>query len=170
MAPYSVHSVRFFSINPSSIHTLAFCKSKSLLALSRADNSIEIWNHVGNPILERWIPGNSESSVEALAWAGERLFSTGLHGLVLEHDLQSLSTRNQFAVTSGPAWCMEYNDASNRIAVGTEEGFVCLFQVTEEGLVYDKVMDKQEGRVLCLSWHSSGSFICTGNKRVLASQ
>ena len=119
-----------------------------------------------SPFLRQWIPGNAESSVEALAWARGRLFSTGLHGLVLEHDLHSLATRNQFAVTSGPAWCMQYNAARNRLAVGTEEGYVCLFEVTEDGLSHDRVLDKQEGRVMCLAWHKSGDFIVTGKSFV----
>jgi U3 small nucleolar RNA-associated protein 4 len=48
------------------------------------------------------------------------------------------------------------------LAVGTEEGFVCLFEVTSEGLDFDKVLDKQEGRILCLDWHTDGKHIVTG--------
>jgi U3 small nucleolar RNA-associated protein 4 len=165
--PRSVHTVRFFAPPPSSAHCLSYyCTNdgnqQRLLALSRANNDIEVWNMTAAPFLQKWIPGNSESSVEALAWAKGRLFSTGLHGLVLEHDLNTLGTRKQFAVTSGPAWCMSYHAGQNRVAVGTEEGYVCLFEVTEEGLLYDKVLDKQEGRIMCLAWHSSGNHIVTG--------
>ncbi len=52
--------------------------------------------------------------------------------------------------------------AVGKLAVGTEEGFVCLFDVTEEGLDFDRVLDKQEGRILCLDWHTEGKHIVTG--------
>ena len=52
-----------------------------------------------------------------------------------------------------------------KLAVGTEEGFVCLFNVTEEGLDFDKVLDKQEGRILCLDWHTNGKHIVTGERK-----
>ena len=48
------------------------------------------------------------------------------------------------------------------MALGTEEGFVCLFSVTDEGLDFDKVLDKQEGRILCLDWHCDGKVLVTG--------
>ena len=67
---------------------------------------------------QRWLPGNSESSVESLCWApGPRLFSAGLHGLVLEHDLDALATKHQSAATSGAAWCMQYHRGRNREGV-----------------------------------------------------
>jgi U3 small nucleolar RNA-associated protein 4 len=53
--------------------------------------------------------------------------------------------------------------AVGKLAVGTEEGFVCLFDVTEEGLDFDRVLDKQEGRILCLDWHTEGKHIVTGS-------
>jgi hypothetical protein len=63
-----------------------------------------------------------------------RLFSTGLHGLLIEHDLDHLDLNNKddnqyaqekqsvWSVTSGAAWCMKYNVRANKLAIGTEEG------------------------------------------------
>jgi hypothetical protein len=34
-----------------------------------------------------------QGSVESLCWAGSRLFSCGLHGLLLEYDLKKLSVK-----------------------------------------------------------------------------
>ena len=43
-------------------------------------------------------------------------------------------------------------------------GYVSLFRVGGiNGLDFDKVLDKQEGRILCLNWHSDGRHIVTGN-------
>ena len=63
-----------------------------------------------------------------------RLFSTGLHGLLIEHDLdnidKAINSDNRYAhdkqsvwsVTSGAAWCMSFNRRVNKLAIGTEEG------------------------------------------------
>jgi len=163
MPSFRSHSVRFFGLEPRAIHCLAHSPLLDLLAVSRSDNSIELWNTKAAPLLSRLIPGNSESSVESLAWAGDRLFSCGLHGLVIEYDLNQLCVKSHHSVTSGPAWCLSVDSTNTKMAVGTEEGFVCLFTITEEGLEYLKVLDKQEGRILCLSWHSAGEYIATGS-------
>ncbi|TRY62961.1 hypothetical protein TCAL_04923 [Tigriopus californicus] len=166
MAPCPIHTLRFFALEPSAIHAMAWSAQIKCLAVSRADNSIELWDFAqpSAPCLWKWLAGNAEASIEALSWAGpdqDRLFSTGLHGLVLEYDLVRLATKHQSAVTSGPAWCMGVH--GDRLAVGTEEGYVCLFRISSDGLDYDKVLDKQEGRILCLAWHSSGRYIVTGS-------
>ena len=49
------------------------------------------------------------------------------------------------------------------LAVGTEEGYVCIFDVVPDGLNFDKILDKQEGRVLTLDWHVDGFHIVTGS-------
>ena len=77
---FEIHNVRFFDLAPRSAHCLAYSRSRNLLALSRSDNSIEIWNFgrqkdAGKckscPILQRIIPAHeTQGSVEALAWAG----------------------------------------------------------------------------------------------------
>ena len=68
-----------------------------------------------------------------------RLFSTGLHGLLIEHDLDKVdhlsTTDNSYnqdkqtvwSVTSGAAWCMSYNSRAKKLAVGTEEGKVAKY-------------------------------------------
>ena len=79
--PFAIHNVRFFDLAPRSAHCLAYSRSRCLLALSRADNSIEIW-HLGHahdgqkkkrkaaPVLQRVIPAQeTQGSVEALVWA-----------------------------------------------------------------------------------------------------
>ena len=113
------------------------------------------------------------------ATGDNRLFSTGLHGLLIEHDLDKLDNVNDdnlysqdkqtvWSVTSGAAWCMSYNTRAKKLAVGTEEGYVSLFRVGGiNGLDFDKVLDKQEGRILCLNWHSDGKHIVTGNLNIL---
>ena len=81
-ATCQVHNVRFFDLPPRSAHCLAYSRSRNLLALSRADYSIEIW-HLGHgndkqrnkssvaPVLQRIIPSHdTQGSVEALVWAG----------------------------------------------------------------------------------------------------
>jgi len=163
MPSFRSHSVRFYGLEPRAIHCLSHSPLLDLLAVSRSDNSIELWNTKAAPFLSRLIPGNSESSIESLAWAGGRLFSCGLHGLVIEYDLNRLCAKSHHSVTSGPAWCISIDRTNSKMAVGTEEGFVCLFTITDDGLEYLKVLDKQEGRILCLSWHSGGEYIVTGS-------
>ena len=83
----------------------------------RSDNSIEIWNLEHSPHIEKLIPGSTEGSIEALVWSKGRLFSTGLHGFVVEYDLVALSPKASYAVTSGSAWCLAVNKAHTHLAV-----------------------------------------------------
>ena len=40
---------------------------------------------------------------------------------------------------------------------------MCLFSLTNEGPEYMKVLDRQEGRILCLAWHVDGLHLATGS-------
>ena len=110
--------------------------------MARSDSSVEVWSTRLTPALQFVIhppPHSDDVSVESLVWAGERLFSCGLHGQVVEYDLDKRQELRRYPVTSGPAWTMAIDRNCSRLAVGTEDGFVCLFSITGEGLEYEKV-------------------------------
>ncbi|EEC14753.1 conserved hypothetical protein [Ixodes scapularis] len=71
------------------------------------------------------------------------------------------------AVTSGPAWCLAENHQQTHIAAGTEQGYVCIFEIADDGLNFFKTLNKQEGRILCLAWHKDGDIIVTGSSDLI---
>ncbi|XP_076059964.1 UTP4 small subunit processome component l(3)72Dn [Oratosquilla oratoria] len=167
MAALDIHNVRFYDFTPKAIHCMAYNEEKKQLAVSRADNSIELWNCHHKPCRERVIPGNPENSVEALLWCGKKLLSAGLHGFVTEHNLQTYQVQSTVAVTGGPVWCLALSPDKKKLAAGTEEGYICLLDVTAQGLIYDKTLEKQEGRVLSIAWHENGEYLVTGSVDVV---
>jgi len=166
MPSFRAHSVRFYKLEAKAITCIAHSSSHSLLAVARSDSTVEIWSTRVTPVLLYIIhppPHQEDISVESLAWAGDRLFSCGLHGQVVEYNLDSRQEAKRYPVTSGPAWCLAIDRGCSKLAVGTEDGFVCLFSITEEGLDYEKVLDRQEGRILCVSWHPDNIHVVTGS-------
>ena len=91
MKAHKIHVVRFYKPKPKAGHTCAYSEERKLLAVSRENGSIEIYNfsNPNAPLLQTSIPpGGSEldRSVEALAFVPDgRLFSVGLHGFVFQH-------------------------------------------------------------------------------------
>lgn len=164
---YRVHRVRFYQPNPKAINVLAYDSAKQKVAVVRADFSIELWNLMFTPCVEGVIPGDPDSSVEAVVWLDGRLFTAGLNAHVTEYDLQSRQPKYSVAVTSGPAWCMALNHQKTHTAVGTEEGYVCIFEAEDTGLNFFKTLNKQEGRILSLAWHKDGNIIVTGSADVI---
>jgi len=166
MPSFRAHSLRFYKVEPKAITCLAHSPTSPLLAVARSDSTVEVWSTKHTLVLQRIIhpePHTESVSVESLAWGGDRLYSCGLHGQVVEYDLERLCEARRHAVTSGPAWCLAIDKGGSKMAVGTEEGFVCLFNITGEGLDYNRVLDRQEGRILCLAWHCDGVHIATGS-------
>jgi len=157
--------VRFYTAEPEAITCMAHCGVSPQLAVARADSTVEVW-HTGHSLVRQKILGSApgeQASVESLAWGAGKLYSCGLHGQVVEYDLGRQCEMRRHPVTSGPAWCLAIDGDARTMAVGTEEGFVCLFNLTTEGLEYSRVLDRQEGRILCLAWHSDGVHIATGS-------
>lgn len=131
----------------------------------RADASIEIWDLNYAPYMVKFIPGVEDGSVEALGWVNDRLLSTGLGGALVEWDLDKLNVKHTVLLTGYAAWCLDVNSSNSLVAVGTEQGYVNLYSVENDEIVYKKLFDKQEGRIMCCKFDKTGKILVTGNKK-----
>lgn len=105
-----------------------------------------------------------DSSIEAIGWANNRLFTTGLTGELIEWDLTTLEAKSKLLLTGNAAWCLDVNKQNTNVAIGTEGGFINIFDVSNSNEVnYVKIFDRQEGRILCCKFDYSGEFVVTGS-------
>ncbi|XP_069575492.1 U3 small nucleolar RNA-associated protein 4 homolog [Brachyistius frenatus] len=162
MGEFRVHRVRFFDFTPSAVRAVAFSRRTERLAAARADGAVEVLNSSDNYFQEKVIPGGAGRAVEALCWAGRRLFSAGLNGEITEYDLENQRPRYTVDAYGGPVWTLGTNDQGTQLAVGCEDGTVKMFDVLEDRIQFQKNLDRQKGRILSLSWHPSGSLIAAG--------
>lgn len=158
-----LHRVRFYNPKPEQINCVTFNKTSKLMALARRDASIEIWDLNYAPYLLKFIPGEENTSVEALGWVNHRLLSTGLGGALVEWDMDTLSIKSTIILTGYAAWCLDVNSTNTLVAVGTEQGYINLYSVENDEIVYRRLFDKQEGRVLCCKFDNTGSVLVTGS-------
>lgn len=113
--------------------------------------------------MEKTILGQPSASVEAIGWAGDRLFSTGHTGDLIEWDLKLLQSKQTMVLVGSIGWCLDVNRANDLVAVGTENGYINIFEVDEYGINYVKVLDKQEGRIICCKFDHTGDILVTGS-------
>lgn len=115
------------------------------------------------------IVGSRKGSIEAICWVNNELLTAGLTGQVSHWDLSTLRVKEQLMVTGNSIWCMDTFD--NTIAVGTEEGYlnICEFDgdSSDSALRYVKILDKQDGRILCCKFDKTGLHLVTGSTDVL---
>ncbi|XP_069822191.1 U3 small nucleolar RNA-associated protein 4 homolog isoform X2 [Dendropsophus ebraccatus] len=168
MGEFKVHRVRFFDYVPSAVRCMAYSKQTERLAVARNDGSVEIYNFPANYYQEKMIPGDDRRSTESICWAaGERLFSAGLNGEIIEYDLEKLCVKYSLDAFGGPIWSIVANPSGNQLAVCCEDGSVKLFSITPEKVVFEKSLDRQKDRILCLAWHPSESKIIAGSVNVI---
>lgn len=162
MGEFKVHRVRFFDYMPSAIRAIAYNSRTERLALVRADGALEIFHFADRYFQEKTIPGQDGGAVEALCWAGQRLFSAGLNGEITEYDLENLRPRYTIEAYGGPIWTITSNSQGTLLTIGCEDGTVKIFEILEERVQYQRNLDRQKGRIISLSWHPSGTLIAAG--------
>jgi WD40 repeat protein len=55
------------------------------------------------------------------------------------------------------------HEPTGQIAVGSEDGFVVILRVYDETVEVEKMLDRQDDRVLCIAWSPDGSKLVTGS-------
>lgn len=113
--------------------------------------------------MEKQIPGIQSVSVEALGWVGNRLLSTGLCGDLTEWNLKNLAVERSLLLTGSSAWCLDVRRDETRVAIGTEEGYINIYDVENNELNFIRIFDKQEGRVICCKFDWYGNYLVTGS-------
>ncbi|XP_055913784.1 U3 small nucleolar RNA-associated protein 4 homolog [Eupeodes corollae] len=157
-----IHNVRFYNLTPRLIVCMAYNKINKKLALSRNDGTIEIWDMQYASFQEKTIASGEDSSIEGMAWAGNRFFTVGLTGHLVEWDLVALAKRQSQNATGNSIWCLDVNIEGTQVALGTEEGYINIFDISDDQMAYSKLFDKQEGRILCCKFNAAGDHLVTG--------
>ncbi|KAL7634094.1 UNVERIFIED_CONTAM: hypothetical protein RMT77_015422 [Armadillidium vulgare] len=163
MSTFNLHNIRFYDYHPEAIQCIAYSNELKMIALSRADGSIELWNCSFKPFKQYTIIGSKDSSVESLLWCGRKLFCAGFDGFILEYDITTYLVNSKTAVTGGPVWCLSLSPNRELLAAGTEGGYVCIYTIYEEGLMHKKILKKQNNRILSLGWGADNEHIVTGS-------
>ena len=160
-----VHRCRFLDLVPHAIESVdveANGVASPRLAVLRANADIEVWSMQHREAhCELRIPGAIDTPVRRVVWGARstlrpegRLFSCGLHGLVTEWDLRTLSPRSSWDSAGGAAWTMAVLPGRQLLAVGCEDGGCSIFDTSDETASEPTLRHRtppQGGRLLCLS-------------------
>ncbi|XP_030385518.1 U3 small nucleolar RNA-associated protein 4 homolog [Scaptodrosophila lebanonensis] len=160
------HGVRFYKIKPKAITCLAYNKLQKLLALSREDGRIEIWDLRYAAYLERVIPQTGR--IKGLAWAGKnRLFSASLAGALVEWNLNTLLPRYELTPTGNALWCLDVNSQETELAIGSDGGHINIFGIEHDEITYKTMFQKLKRRIVCCRFDKSGKHLVTGSRGYL---
>ena len=164
MPQYKVHRVRFVDFTPKSINCAAFDNDSKLpkVAFSREDGSIEIRDPGADWVLVSIIPGQEGRTVEHLVWCDGRLFSGGMNSEIIEWNLELLKPLYQQDSYGGSVWSLKFSYSKKLLAAGCEDGSIRLFDVFRDSIMYAKCLNKQEHRILSLSWSHDDLMIVAG--------
>ncbi len=146
MGDYIVHRARFFNYQPRAIQSMSYDDINKKLAISRSDNTIEIWCSTSE-CLESVIVPSADRQVEVVLWCRSQLLSAGLDGFIVLYDLSRLTAKKLVPSIGGAIWCMTRNKSETKIAVGTEDGYVVLYEIQIDGVFFEKSFSKQESNI-----------------------
>ena len=93
-----------------------------------------------------------DRQVEVVLWCRSQLLSAGLDGFIVLYDLARLTAKKLVPSIGGAIWCMTRNKSETKIAVGTEDGYVVLFEIQIDGILFDKSFNKQDCMLFITSY------------------
>lgn len=114
------------------------------------------------PVLELTISKTLSNSIQGLAWYHKRLFSIGTNGKVAEWDILTGEVVKYKFGTSQILWCVDINPAGTDLVTGSDEGYINIFDISENNLEYKKVYTREANRILCCRYNYNGVFLVAG--------
>jgi U3 small nucleolar RNA-associated protein 4 len=161
MGEFIVHRSRFYDFKAKSVQSISYDDTLKKIAISKSDNTIEIWC-LKNEQLESIITPSLDRQVEVVLWCQSQLLSAGLDGFIIVYNLSELKPKNLTSSVGGAIWCMCRNKSETKIAIGTEDGYVNIFEMSSDGILYDRSFNKQDSRILSIAWHKDEDILVTG--------
>lgn len=89
--------------------------------------------------------GSENSATRSVVWSGQRLFSSGLNGIVVEWDPRKLCAVNAANSNGGAVWDIAINPAHTILAAACNDGGVRLFNIADGCLEYMSELPRQKG-------------------------
>lgn len=114
------------------------------------------------PILETTLPENPSRSVEGIVWSGKRLFCVSVDGIVYEWNVETASIVNIAQGVGKTFWCIDNHPDDSDLAVGTDEGYINIYDITDKGLTYTRVFHKEKNRIMTCRFSFDGKYLITG--------
>lgn len=164
----NLHRCRFVDYTPHTISSVAFSHPSNTaamasndlrLAVGRNNGDIEIWNPKFNWTHETTLYGSKGTSIEGLCWAVNqddttpRLFTIGGSTYITEWDLSTGLPKINYDCNVGVIWSMAINKSNTKLAVGSDDGSVCIVDISGGfgSLEHDMICQRQDLRVLSLN-------------------
>ena len=97
--------------------------------------------------MESIIVPSSDRQVEVVLWCRSQLLSAGLDGFIVLYDTARLTAKKLVPSIGGAIWCMTRNKSETKIAVGTEDGYVVLYEIQMDGVIFEKSFNKQDSNL-----------------------
>lgn len=74
-----------------------------------------------------------------------------------------MKPKRRLLLTGEKGICMDYNKATETLAVGTEEGILNVFDLSDDDMQFVRVLDRQDHRIICCKFNDSGDKIVSGS-------
>ena len=94
--------------------------------------------------LKKIIALRPDNHVEVVFWCRSQLFSGGQNGFIVLYDLARLTPKKLMPSVGGAIWCATRNKSETKIAIGTESGYVVLYELQSDGISLEKLFNKQD--------------------------